>query len=152
MNFICEVQLMDQRIRICLEHVWKSGKWLLAGKIEGISQQQNPPRARHKCAIQTADMKVIWAINNGPSSNHWGLTKRSDQVERWHWTNEPLWMGSCMCCGLEHHSPYRELGADTYDTQQRERDLNSLRRKAAKLGIVLVVPDLAPQQPLSSSA
>ena len=53
---------------------------------------------------------------------------------------------------LKYHSPYHELGATTYDSQQRERDLTSLRRKAAKLGVALVIPDLAPEQPLSSSA
>ena len=53
---------------------------------------------------------------------------------------------------LKFHSPYHELGATTYDTQQRERDLSSLRRKTAKLGVALVIPDLAPEQPLSSSA
>ena len=52
---------------------------------------------------------------------------------------------------LKFHGPYHELGATTYDIQQSERDLSSLRRKAAKNGAALVIPDLA-EQPLSSSA
>jgi hypothetical protein len=40
--------------------------------------------------------------------------------------------------------PYEELGAIAYDTQQRERELTFLRKKAAKLGAVLILPDPAP--------
>ncbi len=53
---------------------------------------------------------------------------------------------------LKQHAPYHELGATTYDTQQRERDLSILRQKAAKLGAVLIVPDLAPEPSLPVSA
>ncbi len=44
---------------------------------------------------------------------------------------------------LKHHVPYQELGATAYDTQQREREVTFLRKKAAKLGAVLIFPDPA---------
>jgi transposase len=44
---------------------------------------------------------------------------------------------------LKHHVAYEELGATAYNTQQRERNLAFLRKKAAKLGAVLVFPEPA---------
>jgi transposase len=43
---------------------------------------------------------------------------------------------------LRHHVAYQEVGAATYEQQQRDRDLVFLRKKAAKLGLVLTVPEL----------
>jgi len=42
---------------------------------------------------------------------------------------------------LKDHQPYQEIGAKTYDAQQRQRDLVLLQKKAAKLGLVLALPD-----------
>lgn len=45
---------------------------------------------------------------------------------------------------LKYRDQYRELGAETYEQQQREREVNYLRKKAAKLGFTLAVPEPAP--------
>ncbi len=41
---------------------------------------------------------------------------------------------------LKYKTPYRELDAATYEAQQREREVAALKRKAAKLGFVVVEP------------
>jgi hypothetical protein len=38
---------------------------------------------------------------------------------------------------LKEHRPYRDMGAEAYETQQRERELACLKRKAAQLGFDL---------------
>jgi hypothetical protein len=42
---------------------------------------------------------------------------------------------------LKHRVPYVEIGADAYEHKQRERELNALRKKAAKLGFALVISE-----------
>jgi transposase len=42
---------------------------------------------------------------------------------------------------LKYKTPYRELDAATYETQQREREVAALKRKAAKLGFKVVEPE-----------
>lgn len=44
---------------------------------------------------------------------------------------------------LKYHVSYTELGAQAYEQKQRDRELANLRKKAAKLGATLVVPDSA---------
>ena len=41
---------------------------------------------------------------------------------------------------LKDKTAYRELDADTYEAQQREREVAALKRKAAKLGFMVVEP------------
>jgi transposase len=38
---------------------------------------------------------------------------------------------------LKDHMPYRDLGAEAYERRQRERDIQQLKRRAAKLGLML---------------
>jgi hypothetical protein len=42
---------------------------------------------------------------------------------------------------LKYQVPYQDIGAQSYETQQRQRELASLQRKAAKLGF-----DLTPRE------
>jgi transposase len=42
---------------------------------------------------------------------------------------------------LKHRVQYVDIGADAYEHKQRERELNALRKKAAKLGFALVTPE-----------
>ena len=42
---------------------------------------------------------------------------------------------------LKHRVQYVDIGADVYEQKQREREVNALRKKAAKLGLVLVTPE-----------
>lgn len=44
---------------------------------------------------------------------------------------------------LKHKVPYQDLGAEGYETQQRQRELASLKRRAAKLGFDLTAKELA---------
>lgn len=39
---------------------------------------------------------------------------------------------------LKHHQAYHDLGREVYEQQQRDRELKTLQRKAAKLGLSLV--------------
>jgi hypothetical protein len=39
---------------------------------------------------------------------------------------------------LTQRTPYRDLSAEAYEQRARERDLASLRKRAAKLGLTLV--------------
>ena len=48
---------------------------------------------------------------------------------------------------LKHKVPYQDLGADTYEAQRQQRELASLKRRAAKLGFVLTAKDLASSPP-----
>ena len=50
---------------------------------------------------------------------------------------------------LKHRVPYVDIGADVYEQKQREREVNALRKKAAKLGFALVT--LNPPRPLLES-
>jgi transposase len=43
---------------------------------------------------------------------------------------------------LKYKTPYHDLGAEAYETQQKERELNYLHRKAAKLGYTLILNDI----------
>jgi transposase len=45
---------------------------------------------------------------------------------------------------LKFHVPYQEQSAEAFEQKQRERDIASLRKKAAKLGFTLVTPDARP--------
>lgn len=45
---------------------------------------------------------------------------------------------------LKYHVPYQEQSAEAYEQKQRERDIASLRKKAAKLGFTLVTPEAVP--------
>lgn len=38
---------------------------------------------------------------------------------------------------LKHHVPYHDIGADTYEQTQRQRDIAHIRKRAAKLGFTL---------------
>jgi transposase len=42
---------------------------------------------------------------------------------------------------LKHRVQYVEIGADTYMQKQREQETNTLRKKAARLGFVLTLPE-----------
>jgi transposase len=42
---------------------------------------------------------------------------------------------------LKHRVPYVDIGADVYEQKQKEREVNALRKKAAKLGFALVTPE-----------
>ena len=42
---------------------------------------------------------------------------------------------------LKHRVQYVDIGADAYEQKQREREVNALRKKAAKLGFSLVIPE-----------
>jgi len=42
---------------------------------------------------------------------------------------------------LKHRAQYVDIGADAYEQKQREREVNALRKKAAKLGFALVTPE-----------
>jgi transposase len=42
---------------------------------------------------------------------------------------------------LKNKTSYREMGAEVYEAQQREREVAALRRKAAKLGFTVVEPN-----------
>ena len=42
---------------------------------------------------------------------------------------------------LKHRVQYRDPGAELYEHKQRERELESLRKKATKLGFTLTVPE-----------
>lgn len=42
---------------------------------------------------------------------------------------------------LKYHVQYEELGALAFEQKQRERDVAALRKKAAKLGITLNIPE-----------
>ena len=39
---------------------------------------------------------------------------------------------------LTHRTPFRDLRAEDYEQRARERDLTNLRKRAAKLGLMLV--------------
>jgi transposase len=41
---------------------------------------------------------------------------------------------------LKHRVQYQDIGADFYEQKQRERELDSLRKKATKLGFTLTLP------------
>ena len=43
---------------------------------------------------------------------------------------------------LKHRVPYQDTGADFYEQKQRERELDSLRKKATKLGFTLTPPEV----------
>jgi hypothetical protein len=45
---------------------------------------------------------------------------------------------------LKHRVQYVEIGAEAYEQKQREREVNTLRKKAAKLGFALVTPEPTP--------
>jgi hypothetical protein len=45
---------------------------------------------------------------------------------------------------LKHKVAYKDLGADGYETQQREREVAALKRRAAKLGFDLTTKEVAP--------
>lgn len=45
---------------------------------------------------------------------------------------------------LKHHVQYLDVGAQVYETQQRERELTALRKKASKLGFILTIPEAQP--------
>lgn len=45
---------------------------------------------------------------------------------------------------LKHHVPFHDLGGEEYERRAQERELRNLRKRAAKLGMVLV-PTAAPQ-------
>ena len=45
---------------------------------------------------------------------------------------------------LQHRVQYADIGAVAYEQKQQERELNSLKKKAAKLGFTLVQHDLVP--------
>ena len=45
---------------------------------------------------------------------------------------------------LKYHVQFEDMGADTYEQKQRERDVAALRKKAAKLGFMLATPELVP--------
>ena len=47
---------------------------------------------------------------------------------------------------LKHKVAYQDLGAEAYEAQRQQRELTSLKRRAAKLGF-----DLTAKQPASSS-
>ncbi len=44
---------------------------------------------------------------------------------------------------LKYKSAYHDLGALGYETQQRERELTTLKRRAAKLGFDLTAKEVA---------
>ena len=44
---------------------------------------------------------------------------------------------------LKRHMQYVDMGADSYDQQQREREVAVLRKKAARLGLTLTTPESA---------
>jgi len=39
---------------------------------------------------------------------------------------------------LKHRTPYRDLSAEAYEQRARAREIATLRKKAAKLGLTLV--------------
>ena len=45
---------------------------------------------------------------------------------------------------LKHRAQYHDIGAVAYEQKQQERELNSLKKKAAKLGFTLVQPEPVP--------
>jgi hypothetical protein len=45
---------------------------------------------------------------------------------------------------LKYHIPYEEIGAEGYQSQQRERDEAALRKKAAKLGFTVTARESSP--------
>lgn len=45
---------------------------------------------------------------------------------------------------LKHRVPYQDMGAQTYELKQREREIAFLRKKAAKLGFTLADPSPMP--------
>jgi transposase len=48
---------------------------------------------------------------------------------------------------LKYHVQYEDMGVEGFEQKQRERDVNALRKKAAKLGFTLAIPE-----PIQSSA
>ena len=42
---------------------------------------------------------------------------------------------------LKYRVQYEEVGAQAFEQKQRERDVAALRKKAAKLGITLNIPE-----------
>ena len=44
---------------------------------------------------------------------------------------------------LKYHVQYTALGTQVYEQMQRDRELAALRKKAARLGVTLVIPELA---------
>jgi transposase len=45
---------------------------------------------------------------------------------------------------LKYHVQYEDMGSEEFERQHKERDLNTLRKKAAKLGFSLVTSESAP--------
>jgi len=48
---------------------------------------------------------------------------------------------------LKHKVPYQDLGAEAYEAQRQQRELTSLKRRAAKLGFDLTAIDPTPSPP-----
>jgi transposase len=48
---------------------------------------------------------------------------------------------------LKYQVPYVDIGAEEFVHKQRERDVNALRKRAAKLGFALVDAELVPGIP-----
>ena len=44
---------------------------------------------------------------------------------------------------LKHHVPFIEIGAEAYEQKQRDREVASLRKKAARLGFNLTTSQAA---------
>jgi len=43
---------------------------------------------------------------------------------------------------LKYHVPYEDIGAEDFERQRRDHDIRLLRKRATKLGFMLVAPDL----------
>jgi transposase len=53
-------------------------------------------------------------------------------------------MARIVCHLLKYRVPYIDIGAEEFVRKQRERDVNALRKRAAKLGFALADAELVP--------
>lgn len=86
------------------------------------------------------------AVSRGPSSfGSYYRRKRAQGGPRFAQVATAHKLARAVYHMLKYHVQYEDMGAETYERKQRERDVVSLRKKAAKLGFKLTAPE--PVQP-----
>ena len=86
------------------------------------------------------------AVSRGPSSfGSYYRRKRAQGGPRFAQVATAHKLARAVYHMLKYHVQYEDIGAETYEPKQRERDVVALRKKAAKLGFKLTAPE--PVQP-----
>ena len=86
------------------------------------------------------------AVSRGPSSfGSYYRRKRAQGGPRFAQVATAHKLARAVYHMLKYHVQYEDMGAETYERKQRERDVVALRKKTAKLGFKLTAPE--PVQP-----